>query len=169
MRGRSAEIEDPGAYGWEVVWEALKTEPPADKPSTITQELGLDRELELRTGGEMGGTEFSGSRNGREVALRLGVVPSALRGRAFNEVQASGAVTPFRISSEKGRLVAEAGAPPEVEGVLAALDPASGVWKQVEVEGGPAGILARRPPKAHPQGYVYDLWLVERLAGALGS
>jgi hypothetical protein len=36
MRGRAAEISDPGALGWEVVWEAVKTEPPADDPSTIT-------------------------------------------------------------------------------------------------------------------------------------
>jgi hypothetical protein len=39
------------------------------------------------------------------------------------------------------------------------------------VEGGPDGILARRPikMKSHPQGYVYDLWLVERLADRLGA
>jgi hypothetical protein len=32
MRGRAAEIADPGAFDWEVVWEALKTEPPAEDP-----------------------------------------------------------------------------------------------------------------------------------------
>ena len=43
------------------------------------------------------------------------------------------------------------------------------VWRDVTIEGGPDGILARRPVKAHPQGYIYDLWLVERLADRLGA
>ena len=43
------------------------------------------------------------------------------------------------------------------------------MWRDVEIDGGPDGIIARRPVKAHPQGYVYDLWLVERLADRLGA
>ena len=65
-------------------------------------------------------------------------------------------------------MVAEPGALPEVEEVVAGLAP-SAAWHEVEVEGGPDGILARRPVTAHPQGYVYDLWLVERLADRLGA
>jgi hypothetical protein len=49
------------------------------------------------------------------------------------------------------------------------LAPAPVVWRDLVVEGGPDGILARRPVTAHPQGYVYDLWLVERLADRLGA
>ena len=41
MRGRAVEIAGPGARDREVVLEALKTVPPADSPSTLTQELGL--------------------------------------------------------------------------------------------------------------------------------
>src|SRR2546423_465890 len=37
MRGRAAEIDDPGALDWQVVWEALKTEEPAADPNTIAQ------------------------------------------------------------------------------------------------------------------------------------
>jgi hypothetical protein len=47
MRGRAAEIADPGAFGCEVVWEALKTEPPAENPSPITEEHGLGEEREI--------------------------------------------------------------------------------------------------------------------------
>jgi hypothetical protein len=39
MRGRAAEIADPAALDWEVVWEALKTEPPAENAATITQDF----------------------------------------------------------------------------------------------------------------------------------
>jgi hypothetical protein len=99
----------------------------------------------------------------------MGVVPSMWRGRGVYEVHVEAPVAPFRFSDDDGRLVAEPGALPEVEGFLAGLAPAPDVWREVVVEGGPDGILARRPVTAHPQGYVYDLWLVERLADRLGA
>jgi hypothetical protein len=168
MRGKAAEISDAGVLGWEVVWEALKTEPPADD-GTLTQELGLGEEHEIsQDTSDMPATEFSGTRNGRRVALRIGVVPSIWRERAANEVEVEAAVTPFRVEADGGRLGADAAAPPEVGELLAGLAP-SDAWKQCEIEGGPDGILARRPVTAHPQGYVYDLWLVERLAERLGA
>ncbi len=172
MRGRAAEIDDPSGLGWEVIWEALKTEPPADDPPTITAELGLGEERELsQTTSDMPATEFSGTRNGRAVALRMGVVPTVWRDRGANEVQVQGSVVPFQIREDDGRLVVEPGAPSEVEELIAGLAPAPDVWRDVEVDGGPDGIIARRPikMKGNPQGYVYDLWLVERLADRLGA
>jgi hypothetical protein len=169
MRGRAAEISDAGALDWAVLWEALKTEPPAERPATITQELGLDEETDVRRGWEtLPGTEFSGTRHGRSVALRIGVVPS-IRGKGMNEVEVDVAVASFRINAVSGRLVAEPGARPEVEEALAELEPSPKVWRDVVVEGGPEGIRARRPVTSHPQGYVYDLWLVERLADRPGA
>ena len=169
-RGRSAEIADAAALGWEVVWESLKTEAPSEDASTLTQELGLDRETSVRVGYEksLPGTEFCGTRHGRNVALRIGIVPS-VRGKGMNEVEVAASVPPFRIGAENGRLVAEPGAVPEVDEVLARLAPAPKVWREVVVEGGPDGIRAHRPVTSHPQGYVYDLWLVERLADRLGA
>ena len=169
MRGRAAEISDPADLSWEVVWEALKTEPPAgDGP--LTQELGLDSEHEIaQDTTDMAATEFSGTRNGRKVALRIGVVPTVWRERAANEVDVEAAVAPFRVKEDGGRLVPEPGPPPEVDELLGGLSPSKEVWKQLEIEGGPNGILARRPVTAHNQGYVYDLWLVERLADRLGA
>jgi hypothetical protein len=170
MRGRAAEIGDPAELSWEVLWEALKTEPPVEDPATLTQELGLDQEREIPQGhADMPATELSGVRHGRRVALRLGAVPSALRGRGFYEVQVEAPVAPFSVEADDGRLIAKRGAPPEVEELLVGLAPAPGVWRELELEGGPDGILARRPVTAHPQGYVYDLWLVERLAERLGA
>lgn len=172
MRGRATEIDDPGALNWEVLWEALKTELAADNPSTITQELGLDQERELsQSTSEMPATEFSGTRNGREVSLRIGVVPSVWRDKGANEVEVQAAVAAFRLREDDGRLVAEPGAPTQVEQLIAGLAPARDVWRDLAVEGGPDGILARRPikMKGNPQGYVYDLWLIERLADCLGA
>ena len=168
MRGRAAEIADAGTFGWEVVWEALKTEPPDESSSAITQELGLDEEHDLSQGGDLPATQFSGTRNGRRVELRLGVVPAALGKKGVNEVHVEAPVAPFRASADDDRLVAESGSVPEVEEFLAGLAPGA-AWRKATVEGGPDGILARRPVTAHPQGYVYDLWLVERLADRLGA
>jgi hypothetical protein len=168
MRGRAAEISDPGALGWEVVWEALKTEPPDEDAETLTQELGLDQENQIiQSYGDLPATEFNGTRHGRRVALRMGVVPSA-RGRGVYEVEVVTSVAPFHVREEDGRPVADPGAMPEVEQAVEGLAP-SDVWCKVDVEGGPDGIVARRPVTAHPQGYVYDLWLAERLADRLGA
>jgi hypothetical protein len=170
MRGRAAEITDAGALDWGVVWEALKTEPPADDPSTITQELGLDEERSVRVGYErsLPGTEFSGTRHGRAVTLSIGIVPGA-RGKAMNEVRIETAVAPFRVRAAGGYLVAEPGAMSEVGDMLHELEPSPKVWRDVAVEGGPDGIRTSRPVTSHPQGYVYDLWLAERLADRLGA
>jgi hypothetical protein len=168
MWGRAAEISDPGALGWEVVWEALKTEPSDQAADTLTGELGLDQENQIiQQYGDLPATEFSGTRHGRHVALRIGLVPSA-RGRGVNEVQVTASVAPFHVREDGGRPVADPGAIPEVDGVLGELAP-SDVWRKLDVEGGPDGITARRPVTAHSQGYVYDLWLVERLADRLGA
>jgi hypothetical protein len=170
MRGRAAEISDPGTFGWEVIWEALKTEPPADEPSTLTQELGLDREQEIISpyGGSMYGTEFSGTRHGRHVALRMGVIPG-IRGKGYNEVHVDASVAPLRLRTVDGRPTVESESSSELEGVLADLAAAPEAWAKLEVDGGPNGIVARRPVTAHPQGYLYDLWLIERLADRLGG
>jgi hypothetical protein len=171
MRGRAAEISDPGALGWDVVWEALKTEPPDEDSLRLTQELGLDseQEVEQRFGGRGSdrATEFSGTRHGRQVALRIGVVPG-IRQKGVNEVQLTAAVAPFHVREADGRPVADPGAMPEVDEVLSELAPSPDVWRKVDVKGGPDGIVARRPVTAHNQGYVYDLWLIERLADRLG-
>jgi hypothetical protein len=171
MRGRAAEITDPSPLAWEVLWEALKTEPPADEPSTLTQELGLDEEREITSG--YGGpsfyaTEFSGTRHGRHVALRMGVIPR-IRGNGYNEVHVNASVAPFRLCVTDSRPAVEEGSSPELEQLVASLAPAPEVWRKLEVDGGPDGILARRPVTAHPQGYLYDLWLIERIADQLGA
>ena len=170
MRGRAVEIADPAGLEWDVLWEALKTQPRDDDSLVLTQELGLDEERSIRSGFEraLPATEFSGTRNGRSVALRIGIVPTA-RGKGMNEVDIETSVAPFRIEAKDGRLVAGAGAMPEVDAMLGELVPDARIWRELVVEAGPDGIRARRPVTAHPQGYVYDLWLVERLADHLGA
>jgi hypothetical protein len=170
MRGRAAEITDPGRLGWQVLWEVLKTEAPQDDPSTLTQELGLEQEREISTawGGSNWATEFSGIRHGRQVALRIGIVPR-ISGKGYNEVHLAASVAPFRLGVSNGRPTVEDGASAAIQEVLEGLAPAPDAWRGLEVESGSGGIVARRPVTAHPQGYLYDLWLIERIADRLGS
>jgi hypothetical protein len=86
-----------------------------------------------------------------------------------NEVRIDVPVAPFRVREEGGRLVAEPGAAPEVEELVETLAPAPKTWRKLDIQGGPDGIVARRPVTAHNQGYVFDLWLAERLADRLGA
>jgi quercetin dioxygenase-like cupin family protein len=81
--------------------------------------------------------------------MRMGVVPSAWRERGANEVQVQASVVPFQLREDDGRLVAEPGAPSEVEELLAGLAPAADVWRDVEVEGGGRN---PRPPADHDEG-----------------
>ena len=141
MRGRAAEIADAGTFSWEVVWEALKTEPPDESSSAITQELGLGEEQDLSQGGDLPATQFSGTRNGRRVELRLGVVPAALGKKGVNEVHVEAPVAPFRASADDDRLVAESGSVPEVEEFLAGLAPGA-AWRKATRRG-----RARRDPR----------------------
>jgi len=107
--------------------------------------------------------------NPQAATATTGGDPFALRARGVNEVHVEAAVAPFRAEEANGRLIAEPGAVPELEEVLAGLEPAPTVWQELVVEGGPEGMLARRPVTAHPQGYVYDFWLVARIAERLGA
>ena len=55
---------------------------PPTIPPTITAELGLGEERGLsQTTSDMPPNEFSGTRNGRAVALRMGIVPTVWRDR----------------------------------------------------------------------------------------
>jgi hypothetical protein len=106
---------------WEVVWGALKTEPPAETLDHHSGARARRRGRVIQTNADVLATAFAGIRHGRHVALRMGVVPSMVRARGYNEVRVDAPVAPFRIRESGQRPVAEPGAPPEVEDVLAAL------------------------------------------------
>jgi hypothetical protein len=74
----------------------------------------------------------------------MGVVPSMLRARGYNEVRVEAPVAPFRVREIDHRPVAEPGAAPEVEDVLGGVGPERGVWRDVEIEGGTASLPVGR-------------------------
>jgi hypothetical protein len=54
---------------------------------------------------------------------------------------------------------------------VAALTSEPRLWKDVHVVGGPEGIVVKHPIKTstHPQAWIYDLWLAERIADLVGT
>ena len=101
---------------------------------------------------------MEGERHGRHIRISLGE-------RHVTEV--SGRTPEFEIGQKKRRLRAQPGAPAEVEAVLAGLEP-SAHWAELrKVSGGPQGVVAERKVDAE-NGWLWDLWLCERLLAELG-
>ena len=60
--------------------------------------------------------------------------------------------------------------PRPVADVLKQLKPSPEIWHKLTVEAGPDGITANRPASIDPlNSWLYDLWLCERVASALGA
>jgi hypothetical protein len=104
-----------------------------------------------------GASVMAGRRHGRDVHVSLG---------AEHVTRVAADVPPFAVTVDGDRPRAGADAPSEI---AAALEPlgSSGVWKKLRgIEGGSDGIVARRGVDAE-NGWMWDLWLCERLAEEL--
>jgi len=74
----------------------------------------------------------------------------------------------FEIAAENGQLVPSDGAPVAIAALVGVLKPDSVVWSNTRVFGGPDGIVAFRSGiDGVETSFAYDLWLLERIAGAL--
>lgn len=74
----------------------------------------------------------------------------------------------FKLTFPDGRPEVVAGSLPGSEAVFAEMAASSGIWQDVAAQGGPEGIVFSRDAISAPDFWVYDLWLVERLARELG-
>jgi hypothetical protein len=104
-----------------------------------------------------GASVMEGERHGRRVHIALG---------SDHETRVEEAAPQFEITQKRGRLVASPGAPDAVARVLEPLGE-SDRWKKLrEVKGGADGIVAVRKVDTG-NGWMWDLWLCEKLAFAL--
>ena len=105
-----------------------------------------------------GASVMEGERHGHKVHIALG---------EDHVTRIKGEVPPFEIAQKGGRLQAGPDSPPEVARVVEPLSQ-SDSWKKLrEVKGGKEGITAVRKVDAN-NGWMWDLWLCERLAEELG-
>jgi hypothetical protein len=173
-RSSAAGLADAGSCDWSSVLEALAV-PPAEEVRDRTGEDMFGAQLGLRTiivtGGAYQPNVMFGSRHGRSVEIRLGhddkVLTFDMGMRHLREITIVGAhCPPFELRGADGRLTAEGEAPAGVLEVLSELSPAE-VWNKLRIVAGDEGLVANRPMSAQPYGWVYDLWLLERLADHL--
>ena len=106
-----------------------------------------------------GSTVLEGERHGHPVRLELGRTQRT-------EVRVE--VPSFEVGRKGERLVAPASAPAAVKQMIEGLGPSSR-WKKLQrVQGGSEGIVVERKPDSE-SGWMWDLWLAERLAAADGG
>lgn len=146
--------------GYERVGEAM-----APLGLEVTERPKVNVEMRDPVQGRMGpkihgALVLSGQRHDRGVSVRLGSGEIASQ----TEVTVSTPSPAFAAKARDGRVRPGKEAPAPIAAALAEV-PNSTRWKQVEVEGGSAGIVVSR--KGGVQGdWLADLWLAERLATA---
>jgi hypothetical protein len=125
-------------------------------------ESRVDGSLKTRVAGP---TVIRGRRHGREVEVRLQA------SQYVTNISGSLPAGEANGDGRSGRLGALAGAPPALERAVADL-PSDQRWRSVELTTGPDGVSVTRKARSSDAGesrWLYDLWLAERIAGALQS
>ena len=179
--GSAGEIEDGGQVPVRELLGALRVRDSDElagmEPEEVAAALGLKYFLGggMRpfTGGATRPTVMYGERNGHEAVIRWGLVGTStlpgLRLQKDRHVTAIRVQAPsFELEGRDGRIDAPADAPGEVRGVVTAMNPSPDVWHDLRVVGGVEGVVASRGAAIdYLGGWIYDLWLLERLAGEL--
>jgi hypothetical protein len=177
--GSAAQITDAGSIGWPSLLDALSTvrvnpDPDDRNPgpeNSVAETLGLKAPTVV---GRFQPNLIYGTRHGRQVFIRIGIDETYLSGfstRHMRQITVLRVEVPdFELVCEDGLVRAESDAPVALRAVLHALRPSPDVWDGLLVVGGPEGIVANRPVPHRVRvqfQWLYDLWLVERIADSL--
>ena len=119
---------------------------------------------------------FWGTRAGRQVFIRMGPDEkieggtTMMSNRHVRNITVLRVWAPsFSIESDDGTLIASGDAAPELSGLLLRLMSSLSSWSDTRIHGGPDGIVAARGSlDMIENNWVYDLWLLERIADDLG-
>lgn len=115
-----------------------------------------------------------GTRHGHQVFVRQGMVGDALTPglgqRKFRDMTVVRVAAPaFEWTADDGRLEPGETAPDEVRTLFAGLARSPDVWRNLRGVAGADGIaVSRQGTDAGVSGWMYDLWLLERLGAELG-
>jgi hypothetical protein len=180
--GSAAQITDAGSIGWPSLLAALgtvrvgpdKSDRDPGPENSVAETLGLQAPNVV---GRFQPNLTYGVRHGRQVFIRIGIDETYLSGfttRHMRQITILRVEVPaFELVGERGVLrpePAEAVVPAALRAVLLALGPSPDVWDGLVVVGGPEGIVASRPIPHRVRvqfQWLYDLWLVERIADSL--
>ena len=180
--GSAAQIADAGSIGWPSLLAALstvradpgKSDRDPGPENSAAEMLGLEAPTVV---GRFSPNLIYGVRHGRQVFIRIGIDETYLAGfttRHLRQITVLRVEVPaFELVGERGALrpePAEADVPAALRAVLQALSQSPDVWDGLLVVGGPEGIVASRPVPHRVRvrfQWLYDLWLVERIADSL--
>jgi hypothetical protein len=180
--GSAAQIADAGSIGWPSLLYALSTVPVDPGKSgrgpgpenSVAETLGLQAPTVV---GRFQPNLIYGVRHGRQVFIRIGIDETYLSDfttRHMRQITVLRVDVPdFEVVGERGVLGPESAqveVPPPLRTLLSALRPSPDVWDGLLVVGGPEGIVASRPVPHRVRvrfQWLYDLWLVERIADLL--
>jgi hypothetical protein len=179
--GSAADITDAGSIGWPSLLDALSTvRADPDKGDRDPPENSVAKMLGLQAPTVVGRFQPNltyGVRHGRQVFIRIGIDETYFSGvttRHMRQITVLRVGVPvFELVGEGGVLrpeSADADVPAALRAVLQALRPSPDVWDHLLVVGGPEGIVASRPIPHRVLvqfQWLYDLWLVERIADSL--
>jgi hypothetical protein len=172
-RGRGRELPDAGPVSWQVLFAGLETVPPALRdPESPVGALGFATTEHAGRWEHTWTTGLSGTRHGRQVEIRLGARDHGWSAGGAMVTWVRVAAPDLRALGGRGGTFAVDPSPdPRAGRVLAGLAAVPAVWDGVRLRGGAEGLVAARrmSPGSHSQGYLYDLWLLERLADVLNA
>jgi hypothetical protein len=176
--GSAAQITDAGSIGWPSLLDALSVRVDPDQrdrdagPETsVAETLGLQAPTVV---GRFQPNLIYGTRHGRQVFIRIGIDETYISGftnqhmRQITVLRVD--VGEFSLVGEGGMLHLDSDAAEKFRAVLQAFRPSPDVWDGLLVVGGPEGIVASRPVPHRVRvqfQWLYDLWLVERIADSL--
>jgi hypothetical protein len=171
--GSAAEISDGGQVPVRELMGALRVAevPELDSEGEPNEMAGLG--LTVHEGSP---PVSEGTRNGHQVFVRHGPPGGAMPRMGLSDKKLRTATVVrvhapvFSLEPSGGVLVAGADAPAEVSKVIEGLMTSRDVWGEARVISGAGGIAANRPFVGDwLSGWVYDLWLLERIAAKLGA
>jgi hypothetical protein len=177
--GAARQITDASSIGWPSLLDALSTvqvdpdrhDPDCGPENSVAETLGLYSPV---LDGRFQPNLIYGTRHGRQVFIRIGIdetYRSGITNRHLRQITVLRVGVPvFALVAGCGVLRVEAGASEALLAVERALHPSPDVWDGLRVVGGPEGIVASRPVPRRVRvqfQWLYDLWLVERIADSL--
>lgn len=178
--GSSPTIADAGLMAQEELLGALRIAASDKLDDDGTPDFAAPLGLTLlpgvsASGGAARPQVMYGKRHGHQVFLREGNVGNALSpGFAMRKYRAVTlvrvAAPAFEWEAREGRLEPSAEAPVEIRDFLSSLAESPDVWYELRGVAGPEGIgLSRSANDAAITGWIFDLWLLERMASVLGA
>ena len=182
-RGSAAGIADGGEYKNDALLRALSIKPedhgpdeygnPHDEGWAGTM-LGLRSKISSATD-LLEPHLYWGPRAAGQVFVRMGPDEKIEGGSELYSERHLRSITVLRVNAPEfeldgssGRPLPEGDAPSSLTRALDQVGANPDLWDRLLVVGGPKGIVATRPAGGSEfGGWVYDLWLLERLAGVL--